>query len=236
MKKRIWELDALRGLWILLMILIHLSYDLVVLFAVVKLKDYTLFNWSLEWGGTLFLFIAGCSATLGSHPVRRGLQVFACGMLITAVTVGMYWLGFADRSIIIYFGVLQCLALCMLLWPLFRKMPIWLLAVIGLTISFLGLHLVRNVRVEFPWLVPFGLVNYSFSSSDYYPLLPNFGYFLIGAAIGRTLYAKKESRLPRVNTQNPVLRFLIFCGQHSLLIYMVHQPILAAVIAAFVYL
>lgn len=236
MKKRVWELDALRGLWILIMIGIHLSYDLVDLFAVVRLKDYTLYNWSQEWGGMLFLPISGISATLGSRPGRRGLQVFACGLLVSGVTVGMYLLGFADRGIIIYFGVLQCLAVCMFLWQLFRKCPTWLIAVFGAVFSAAGLYLTRNVRLSFSWLAPFGLIGHSFASSDYYPLLPNFGYFLLGAALGRILYPKKESLLPNVNTANPVIRFLTFCGRHSLIIYLVHQPILAAVIAAFLYL
>ena len=65
-----------------------------------------------------------------------------------------------------------------------------------------------------------------FSSSDYFPLLPNFGYFLIGSAIGRLIYRKKETLLPKVNAQSPILRFLQFCGKHSLWIYLLHQPLL----------
>ena len=230
MKKRIWELDVLRGIWILLMFAIHASYDLVVLYDAVDLKDPTLFNWSLEWGGDLFLVISGVCATLGSRPVKRGLQVFGCGMVVTAVTVGMYLLGFADRSIVIYFGVLQCLGCCMLLWPLFRKWKPWLLGIFGLGIFFLGQYLLENVRVDFPWLVPFGVMNRGFASSDYYPLLPNLGSFLIGACIGKTLYKDKTTRLPNVDTTNPIIRFLSWLGTHSLIIYMVHQPIIAGVI------
>ncbi len=230
MKKRIWELDVLRGVWILLMVAIHITYDLVVLFDVVDLKNPALFNWSQDWGGTLFLFISGCCATLGSHPVKRGLQVIGCGMVITAVTAGMYFLNFADRGIIIYFGVLQCLGCCMLLWPLFRKGHPLLLAVLGLTLALLGLYLKENVRVDFPWLIPLGVMNWGFASSDYYPLLPNFGYFLMGSAIGKTLYKDKATRLPNVDLHNPVIKFFTFFGKHSLMIYMVHQPIIAGII------
>ena len=49
---------------------------------------------------------------------------------------------------------------------------------------------------------------------------------LLGAVIGRTAYRKKQSLLPRVNAANPVIRFFSFCGRHSLLIYMLHQPVL----------
>lgn len=94
-----------------------------------------------------------------------------------------------------------------------------------------GLYMEVHVRVRFPWLIPLGFTPRSFSTSDYFPLLPNLGYFLLGAFLGRTLYRKKESLLPNVNPNNPILHFLCFCGKQSLLIYLVHQPVLAAVIA-----
>ena len=59
-----------------------------------------------------------------------------------------------------------------------------------------------------------------------FPPLPGFGWLLLGAGIGRTAYRKKQSLLPRVNAANPVIRFFSFCGRHSLLIYMLHQPVL----------
>ena len=231
MKKRIWELDALRGLAILIVIAIHLTYDLVVLYGVWELKDPRLFNFSRDWGGVIFLIISGICVTIGSHPVKRGITVFLCGMLITLVTAMMYVLNFTGSYIIIYFGVLHCLGTCMLLWPLLRKLPTWLLAVLGIAIVAAGLFVVADVRVNFPWLIPLGITTRSFTSSDYFPLLPNLGYFLLGAFLGRTLYRNKASLLPNVNAGNPILRFLCFCGKQSLLIYLVHQPVLAALIA-----
>ena len=59
MKKRIWELDVLRGIWLFVMFAIHITYDLVYLFDAVDLKDPTLFDWSQDWGGTMFLIISG---------------------------------------------------------------------------------------------------------------------------------------------------------------------------------
>ena len=218
------------------MLVIHLSYDLVDLYGLIQPRFPGLYRWSLTWGGTLFLVISGVSATLGSHPVKRGIQVFLCGMLCTLVTLGMYLLNFAGRSILIYFGVLQCLGSCMLLWPIFKRLPSWLLAALGLALSLIGLYLIRNVTIPFPWLLPFGLRPHSFVSSDYYPLLPNFGYFLIGAALGNILYAKKESLLPKIDPQFPILRFLCFCGRKSLLIYLLHQPVIAGLIGLFVLL
>ena len=225
MRKRIWELDAVRGAALIGMILIHLHYDLVELFG--------LWDWNPGWYqlfknnyGAVFLLISGVSATLGNHPVKRGLQVFCCGFLCTAVTAGMYFLGFAGKDIIIYFGVLQCLGCCMVLWHLFRKAKSLLLLVLAAAMVGLGLWL-RGVGFSFPWLTVLGFAPYGFASSDYFPLFPNLGYFLIGAVLGRKLYAEKASRFPR---ENPPAKFLQWMGRNSLLIYLLHQPILAAVV------
>lgn len=234
MKKRIWELDALRGIFMIAIMLFHLWYDLVYLFSLVGLSTpfakalFGLFN---DWGGTPFLLISGLCATIGSRPVKRGLQVIGGGMIITAVTVGMYLLNFTGKSIIIYFGVLHCIGVCMLLWSLFKKLPTPALLVLGIVMAAVGLYLKEHVRVDFPWLIPLGLVSRNFASSDYFPLLPNLGYFLIGAAAGRTFYKEKKTLLPNVNADNIVIRCLGFIGRNSLIFYLLHQPVFSGAIS-----
>ena len=229
MKQRIWELDALRGLCVLGMVIVHFVYDLVYLYRLVQWEYSALFSFVRQWGGVLFLLISGICVTLGSRCMRRGALVFACGMLCTAVTYGMYRLGFSGRGIIIYFGVLHCLGVCMLLWPAFRKMPSWALASCGIILAAAGLYLGTLPGIAVPWLMPFGLPQQGFVSSDYFPLLPHLGFFLLGSALGKWLYAKKETLLPRVNTRNFIIRFLLLCGKHSLWIYLLHQPILSGI-------
>lgn len=149
-------------------------------------------------------------------------------MLCTAVTVGMYALDLTGKSIIIYFGVLHCLGICMLLWPAAKKLPAWALG-LGAALAAGGLYIRGLPPVHTPYLVPFGLVPTGFASSDYFPLLPNLGFFLLGAFLGRTLYREKESLLPRVPADNLILHFLQLCGRHSLWIYLLHQPLLSGV-------
>lgn len=230
MKKRIWELDVLRGVCILGMVAVHLIYDLQTFFSLPFLADSQLFAIIKQWGGVLFLLISGICVTLGSHPVRRGLVVFACGLVCSAVTAGMYALHMADKSIIIYFGVLHCLGVCMLLWPLLKRLPVWALGLVGLGLSVLGLWISGNVLVDFPWLIPLGLVPGDFVSSDFFPLLPNLGFFLVGAFLGKTLYRKKETLLPRVNPANPVLAFFTLLGKWSLPVYLLHQPVITGLL------
>lgn len=228
MKQRIWELDAFRGLFILCMVLVHLAYDLVELYGLVSWEYPAWFTFLVERGGILFFLLSGICATLGSRSLRRGIIVFTCGMIVSAVTLGMYTLGMADKGIIIYFGVLHCLGACMMLWPLFRKLPWWALLVLGGIFIGLGHHF-ETLRSDTLWLLIFGIPPRQFSSSDYFPLLPYLGYFLAGAALGCTAYAKGTSMLPNVRADKGILGFLQKCGRHSLWIYLLHQPVISGI-------
>lgn len=230
MKNRIWELDALRGVCILGMVIVHFIYDAVGLYGLVKWDYPQGFVWLQDWGGVLFLLLSGICVTLGSRCIRRGIIVFSCGMLCTAVTAGMYFLGLAGRNVIIYFGILHCLGICMLLWPLLKKLPLWLTTALAAVLIGVGLYWWYRVRVDFDWLFPLGLISFHFISSDYFPLLPNLGFFLLGTVLGNTVYRQKQTLLPNVNENSLPIRFFSFCGRHSLLIYLVHQPALSAVL------
>lgn len=226
MNKRIWELDAFRGICILGMVAVHFVYDLTELYQLVEWNIPQWFYLLQNWGSLFFLLLSGICVTLGTHSVRRGLIVFGCGMLCTLVTAGMYYVGF-DKSILIYFGVLHCLGVCMILWQPLKRLPTWALALLGVVIAAVGLRITAQPLVDFPWLIPLGFTFPGFATSDYFPLMPYLGFFLLGSVLGRTVYGKKETLLPKVNTDFFLLRFFIFCGKQSLLIYLLHQPILS---------
>ena len=225
MKNRIWELDALRGICILCVMVFHFVYDITDLYRLVNWTLPEAFLFLQQWGGTVFLLLSGICATLGSRSVRRGIVVFTCGLLCNAVTAGMYYFDWATKNIIIYFGVLHCLGVCMILWPLFKKMHPFSLISLSAVLVAIGFVLM-DMRGSSIWLVPIGLVPYGFSSSDYFPILPHAGFFLFGAALGKLIYREQKSLLPKVNASNPILKFLQLCGRHSLWIYLLHQPIL----------
>ena len=236
MKQRIWELDAARGLCVLGMVIIHFIYDLSSLYGLFPMPNNPIYVILKDWGGILFLLISGICVTLGKRPVKRGLLVFCCGLAVTAVTVGMYLLGLSGKGIIIYFGVLHCLGVCMMLWPLLNRLPKWALAVLGVSLAAVGLSFMYGLRVDSPFLFPFGLMRWDFVSSDYFPILPNLGYFLIGAFLGKTLYAKKESLFPKANTKNLFIRFFLWWGKMSLPVYLLHQPLIAGMIGLLVFI
>lgn len=226
MKRRIWELDAARGLALVGMIAVHLLYDLTELTGVLQWQEPQWFLFIKNHCGAVFLVISGISATLGSRSTRRGCQVLACGALVSAVTCAMYALGFADQSIIIYFGVLHCLGVCMLLWSWLKRLDGRVLAALGLLLAAIGLVIGQYAFSTPRWLIPLGFCPADFQSSDYFPLLPNLGFFLLGAALGRRVYAARESRFPGGER---FFRPLCALGRNSLWVYLLHQPVLAGI-------
>ena len=207
------------------MVAVHLAYDLTELYGILRWAYPGWFSLLMDWGGMLFFLISGISATLGRRSLKRGFLVFSCGMLCTAVTFGMYLAGFGP-GVIIYFGALHGLGACMMLWPIAKRLPTPALALAGGALAAAGVWL-RRMTVSFPWLIPLGLTPPDFVTSDYFPLLPNLGVFLLGAALGRQLYPRRETRFPGVNPDAPVLRFLRACGRASLQIYLLHQPVIS---------
>ena len=232
-KNRIWELDALRGICILCMIVVHFVFDLNE-FASLDLIMPGWFNFCQRYGHILFILISGICAALASRSFRRGMIVFGAGLLITGVTLFMVYVLKFNRSLSIFFGILHLLGICMMLFPLFKKLPVWALAVLGAGFVALGVWLaaLEPVAVSFPsaqglLLGAIGIRPAGFYSGDYFPIFPNLGWFLLGAVLGRTAYRRRESLLPKVNADFFLLRFFRFCGRHSLWIYLLHQPVLA---------
>ena len=83
-------------------------------------------------------------------------------------------------------------------------------------------------------LYPFGIdVNGSPAVADYMPLVPWLGVFLVCAAAGRLLYKDKKTLFTkRGKVMKAVARPVEFIGRHSLIIYLVHQPVIYGILYA----
>ena len=227
-KNRIWELDAFRGLCILGVIIVHTIYDLQM-YGMFSENTPTLFNIIRDYGGLLFIIMSGICVTLGHHHLKRGIIVFSCGMLITAVTYGMYYFNLANEFILIHFGILHLLGICMMFYALYRHLPTLSVAIIGVLIILMT-FVVRDIRTDTFWTVPLGILCKGYVASDYFPIIPNLGWFMVGTALGRLIYKNKQTLFPKVPCKVAPIRFLSFCGRHSLWIYMGHQPIIYAIV------
>lgn len=227
-RERIWELDALRGFCILCVIFVHFRFDLVY-FLNLDVTFTPVYTFIQQYGGAIFVVLSGCCATLGSRSFRRGTVVFSCGMLVTLVTWGMYRLNMATSDVVVKFGVLHLLGVCMMLYPLFRKRSIAELAAFAVVFLTVG-YLLAGRTFEIRWLFPFGVLYPEFASGDYFPIFPHLGWFLLGSVLGRTVYREKKTLLPGKAQNFVLIRFLRWCGRQSLWIYLLHQPIVYGLI------
>ena len=63
------------------------------------------------------------------------------------------------------------------------------------------------------------------------PLFPWFGVVLVGVLAGRALIGRAESQpLARWRVADPITRGLRWAGRKSLPIYLIHQPVLLAIL------
>jgi len=226
--KRFWEIDALRGFAIILMVIFNYS------FALRFLGVYTLNAGSEYWWlfprliAGIFIFLVGISLSISRrrqyrHFFKRGLWIFALGMLATAAT----WLYVGQGFVV--FGILHLIGLSIILAPLFFRLKKFNI-ILGLSILLFGFYL-NSLTFAQPWLLWLGLVPSGFFTIDYFPLLPWFGFVLIGLAVGNRLYpkSKRSFSFPDLSRTN-IIKQLSFLGRHSLLIYVVHQPLLLVVL------
>lgn len=229
---RIWEIDFLRGLSILLVIGYHLLFDLGEFAGVRRFLGFTTDLSTTAWtiaqnffAGT-FVVLSGVASTLTRSNLRRGAKLLLISFAVTAATY------LFDPGSAVWFGILQCLAVSMLLYgAAFARTGAAACAAWGAAVLALGAlmpAIKRALAVRFDWLLPFGLHGPAFSSYDYFPLIPWFGLFLVGAALGKSVYASRRSLLP----WHLPTTFVNLAGRYSLWIYLLHQPLIMGVLYA----
>jgi len=231
MKTRFAEIDIARFIAILMMITFHILFDLNS-FEIYDINVETGFLW---WFARViagsFIFIAGISLTISYSRSRvfrrfllRGIKIFCWGLAITLVT----WLVMRESYII--FGILHFIGIAIILGFFFVRFRLINLG-LGAALIVAGVFLMRT-SFGFPWLLPLGLMPHDFKTADYIPLLPWFGIFLIGICAGNTFYPGGERNFNPWPSAVQVTRPLAFLGRNSLLIYLVHQPLIIGILFA----
>ncbi len=230
------EIDALRGVAIVMMVIYHTAYDLT-LFGYYQTNVFigpwrvfariTASLFILLMGGSLAISYARASNEKGGWSLYktylvRGLKLVSWGMVITLVT----W-AYMGRVVII-FGILHLLGTAIILAYPFLSLR-WANLVIGAAIIALGIYL-NQLPVTHPWLLLLGLRPSTLFQLDYFPLLPWFGVVLLGMFISQQLYPGGTRRLELLDLNGGSgLKVLTWLGHRSLIVYLIHQPLLFAV-------
>ena len=175
-----------------------------------------------------FLFLSGVSLVLAHGD---GFQLNAWAKRFATIALAALLVSLASRLAMphawIQFGILHAIAAASILGLVFLRAPAAVTAMLALTI--LGLSLAAGRSLDLPvWMAWTGLGARVPPALDYIPLVPWFALFLLGMAMAQAI---DPARLePRWRRQPP--RILTLPGQHSLLVYLVHQPILIGGLAA----
>lgn len=216
---RVWEIDLLRGISIILMVLYHVFYDLRNIYNF-PFFYYPIFSengplfYLVNFFVIIFILISGISCSFSKSNAKRGIKILVVALVISLISY-IY-----SPDLMIKFGILHFFGVSMILYPLFKHMNNFMLILLGTLIIAAG-GLASHFIVSSPYLFPFGLISPGFTSSDYYPLLPWMGVFLYGIVAGRIFYKDRKSLFSFDVKENVVM----YLGRHTLIVYIAHQPL-----------
>jgi uncharacterized membrane protein len=224
--------DLARGVAIIAMIAYHLCWDLSYLRFISADVGYDP-QWVVIARTILsaFLFLVGVGLVLGhGRGIRwrafwkRWVFVLVGALLITLGT----YIAFPDTFV--YFGVLHAIALFSVLALPFILAPLRLLIAVTVPVLALPWFYANPLFNEKPWSW-IGFWQVPPPANDLVPIFPWFGVVLLGIVTTRlVLRSTFSERIARINPQGRLSRVLQFLGRWSLLIYLLHQPLLLAVI------
>ncbi|BCW98509.1 MAG: hypothetical protein KatS3mg024_1336 [Armatimonadota bacterium] len=230
---RLQILDVFRGSAIVLMVAYHFCFDLGY-FGHIRAD----FNHDWRWLSfraiilSSFLLTAGASLGisaargLNAHRFLKGLgQVAGAAALVSLGS----WLVF-PRSWI-FFGVLHCIALSRIIGLAFIGRPQAALGT-GVAVTIAG-HIFHIPALDAPALRWIGMMTFKPLTEDYVPLFPWTGMFLTGMWVGDQLLRSEPMKaLRRWESRSTAVQLLAWAGKRSLIIYLLHQPLLFAVFYA----
>ncbi len=246
-KKRYALLDELRGFMVLCMVVYHGLLSLYQIFgwsAADELFDFFTPVEPIFAGG--FILLSGLMCGFSRSNIKRGLLCFSFAIIVSVVTIVGSKMGLGN--IAIYFGILHLLGFSMLFCGVFN----FILKRINKWVGLLGSGLLFFIFFGIPkgytdlvgikdiiprnlynseFLFPFGITSNSFSSADYFPIIPWLFLFIAGYYLYKIHLVEKFSRLFEPKRIVP----LGFLGRHALLIYIIHQPIIYLVCMPFTF-
>jgi uncharacterized membrane protein len=208
-------IDQIRGFAVFLMIIFHFSYDLQM-FNFVEIDFVQDTFWWIFPRVIVFLFLLsmGLSFPIVHSPKIRWSvlkkRVLLISLFALSISLVTYFL-FPTRWI--YFGTLHCITLCSIITLPFLKYPkVSLIIALALLIPSIFF------KLNLPWVL------LKHKSMDYISPFPWIGVVLLG-------FSANFYNFHKLNIfDNIFSRLLERLGKHSLLIYIIHQPILYSIV------
>lgn len=236
---RFWEIDALRGVSVVMMVIYHFMYDLFFFGYSRQVFDLPFWSGFQTATASLFILLAGVSTSLATRSrrlaslsfvqrwrdtSRRGGVILGWGFVLSLIT----FLALGPRRFI-QFGILHLIGSSIIVsYPLLGRKKTSLFLGLGLfTVgTLLGTRTFSGWETRLTWL---GFAPEGYEAVDYFPFIRWFGLFLVGTFIGATSFSRRQGALwrPDMATQAP-FSWLRALGLRALPIYLLHQPVLFA--------
>ncbi len=228
---RYQKLDVIRGGALIGMILFHANYILEEVFYIQTLLFSSLFWYILGKSVAItFIFVSGISFFLSvqdknidpiiHNALKKCFILTAIAISISIIT----YLFFYDQRI--SWGIIHFFAIATLIGLIFVRLWSWNIS-IGIVWIIFGYSL-SQMSIDTDLLIPIGLTPMDYYSADYYPIFPWFGYYLIGYGVASSLY--RYWYFARIFSSSvSIMQPIAFIGRYSLLIYILHVPILYVV-------
>ena len=225
-KPRALWVDVARGGAILAMVGYHGAFDLVLFghvdWAVGRDPVWRAFAASIA---STFLFLAGVSLAL-AHRSGIAWMAFARRLAVLGAAAALVSIAttLAMPSGPVYFGILHAIAAFSLLGLPFVFASQFLTIASAFAVALVP-HLIHTVPLPLALTYPLGLAANMPPTFDYEPFFPWFSATLLGISCGRRLHPARQT-----GHASPALALLATLGRNSLVIYLVHQPVLFAIL------
>jgi uncharacterized membrane protein len=237
---RITLIDTLRGVALIAMATYHFTWDLEF-FGYVDPGTATqgFFRLYARSIASSFLFLAGVSLVLAHVPTIRWHSFWKRFAIVAGAAVAISIATFiAFPREWIYFGILHNIALSSLIGLAFLRLPplvtglVVLLVIAAMAVdSNLVPGMLDSPVFNSRWLSWLGFAAVPPRSNDYVPLFPWIAALLAGVTIAKIALSKDW--LPQLAAVQTNQNLLSKAGRHSLIIYVVHQPVLIGLVYLF---
>ena len=241
---RFIELDVLRGFAIIGMVFLHVMWDLNY-YGVCPLNR-GLYHFQFVIPSMFLLLVGIClSVNYGKNKeglgkklwfrlLKRGAWVFALGMLLTIASLILI----PERPIV--FGILHCIGLGIILSIVFLRLRTYNVLIGMVIVMFCllagNIFVVENPSI-FQLILGFHQPNVFEYTIDYFPIMPWFGVSLIGVGLGNIFYngENRKFSVPKFlkKFDCKIIKILSIAGQKSLIIYLVHQPVIVGLLFSY---
>ncbi|MFK4823316.1 heparan-alpha-glucosaminide N-acetyltransferase [Paenochrobactrum sp. BZR 588] len=235
---RLNRIDIARGLALIAMAIYHTGWDLEF-FGYMEPGTASHGGWKLfaRLIASSFLILVGFSLYL-AHG--KAIRWHSFGKRLTMIVIAAAAISgltyYTSPNSFIFFGILHQIALASVLGLLFLRLPALLILLFAL-LFFIAPDYAKSDVFNAPLLKFVGLGIIPPTSNDYVPLFPWFSAVLTGIALAKicqtyNLNVWLKSSDKEVQISKP----LTFIGKHSLAFYLIHQPVLMAIIYALTFI